>query len=267
MSELLTQILEKVRVAYVQAMQEGDYQQPYLTAERLCHEQLHIDADALSRIIDEDPTLLAARAGELVQDPDELDNPSVGAIICYNIVAAAMDGLLTVAVEHDWLDVDEEGNVLVDDTELHEDRPAIMRVDYSRSAQALENAGQAGASRLSKLFHAAEAQYVKLLDNEVHDAYQLALRTSSDYAIFAPEDIAPLVAENPLLLGLRPDGLVDPDLFEGDPPAGIIISSHLTHMLLQQLLEIASERGALARDSSGHLILPAEDEESSPQLH
>lgn len=267
MSELLTQILEKVRVAYVEAMQESDYQQPYLTAERLCHEQLHIDADALARIVDEDPTLLAARAGDLVQDPDELDNPSVGVIICCNIMAAAMDGLLTVAVEHDWLDVDEEGNVLVDDDELGQHRPRLVHVDYSRSARALENAGLPGASRLSRLFQAAETEYARLLDSEVHDAYQLALRTSSDYAIFAPEDIAPLIAENPLLLGLRPDGLVDPDLFEGDPPAGIIISSHLTHMLLQQLLEMASERGALARDSAGHLILPADDEETVPQLH
>ncbi|MFC6669040.1 hypothetical protein [Marinobacterium aestuariivivens] len=181
-------------------------------------------------------------------------------------MAAALDGLLTVAVEHDWLDVDEEGNVLVDDDELGEQSPKPLQVDYSRSAQALENAGQPGASRLTQLFQVAEAEYARLLENEVHDAYQLALRTSSDYAVFAPEDIAPLVAENPLLLGLRPDGLVDPDLFEGDPPAGIIISSHLTHMLLQQLLELASERGALARDSAGHLILP-DDNETKPQLH
>ncbi|MFC6669039.1 hypothetical protein [Marinobacterium aestuariivivens] len=75
MSDLLTRILEKVRVAYVQAMQDGEHQQPYLTAERLCHEQLHIDADALARIIDEDPTLLAARAGDLIQDPARATTP------------------------------------------------------------------------------------------------------------------------------------------------------------------------------------------------
>lgn len=266
MSNLLTQILEQVRVTYLQEMQDSGCQQPYLTAERLCYEQLHIDGDALASIIAEDPTLLAARAGDLIQDPDEQDNPSVGAIICCNIMAAALDGLLTVAVEHDWLDVDEEGNVLVDDDELDNGHQEPIRLDYSRSRAASENAGRRGSSRLSKLFHAAEAEYSRLLESEVHDAYQLALRTSSDYAIFAPEDIAPLVAENPLLLGLRPDGLVDPDLFEGDPPAGIIISSHLTHMLLQQLLELASERGDLARDSAGHLILP-DDGEATPQLH
>jgi hypothetical protein len=266
MSNLLTRILEKVRVAYVQEMQDTGCQQPYLTAERLCHEQLHIEGDKLARIIDEDPTLLAARASDLVQDPGERDNPAVGVIICCNIMAAALDGLLTVAVENDWLEVDENGNVLVDDGELGQSSLQTPVVDYSRSARALENAGKAGASSLTRLFQAAESEYARLLENEVHDAYQLALKTSSDFAVFAPDDIAPLVAENPLLLGLRPDDLVDPELFDGDPPAGIIISSHLTHMLLQQLLEMASERGALARDSTGHLILPDENEQS-PRLH
>ncbi len=266
MSNLLTRVLENVRVAYVQRMKDNGFSQPYLTAERLCHEQLHIEGDALARIISEDPTLLAARASDLVQDPKERDNPTVGVIICCNIMAAALDGLLTVAVENDWLDVDENGNVLVDDDELHHPAVPTTTLDYSRSTRALENAGRPGASSLTQLFQAAESEYSRLLENEVHDAYQLALKTSSDYAVFAPDDIAPLVAENPLLLGLRPDDLVDPDLFDGDPPAGIIISSHLTHMLLQQLLELASERGALARDSSGVLILPDENEDG-PRLH
>jgi hypothetical protein len=266
MSNLLTRILEKVRVAYVQEMQDNGCQQPYLTAERLCHEQLHIDGDALACIVDEDPTLLAARAGDLIQAPEERDNPAVGLIICCNIMAAALDGLLTVAVENEWLETDENGNVLVDDAELGQHNPQHPVVDYSRSARALENAGKAGVSDLTQLFQAAETEYNRLLENEVHDAYQLALKTSSDFSVFSPDDIAPLVAENPLLLGLRPDDLVDPELFDGDPPAGIIISSHLTHMLLQQLLELASERGALARDSSGHLILP-DDSQAQPQLH
>lgn len=266
MSNLLTRILEKVRVAYVQEMKDNGCQQPYLTAERLCHEKLHIDGDALARIIDEDPTLLAARASDLVQDPGERDNPAVGVIICCNIMAAALDGLLTVAVENDWLNVDESGNILVDDDELGQQSAQTPVVDYSRSPRALENAGKPGVSSLTQLFQAAEAEYSRLLENEVHDAYQLALKTSSEFSVFAPDDIAPLVAENPLLLGLRPDDMVDADLFDGDPPAGIIISSHLTHMLLQQLLELASERGALARDSSGHLILPDENQ-TQPQLH
>lgn len=266
MSNLLTRILEKVRVTYVQEMQDNGCRQPYLTAERLCRETLHIEGDALAQIIDEDPTLLAARASDLIEDPDERDNPAVGLIICRNIMAAALDGLLTVAVENEWLDVDENGNVLVDADELGEHSTPVPAVDYSRSARALENAGKAGVSSLTQLFQAAESEYSRLLENEVHDAYQLALKTSSDFSVFAPDDIAPLVAENPLLLGLRPDDLVDPDLFDGDPPAGIIISSHLTHMLLQQLLELASERGDLARDSSGHLITPDESE-ARPQLH
>jgi hypothetical protein len=55
-------------------------------------------------------------------------------------------------------------------------------------------------------------------------------------------------------------------MFEGDPPAGLIISAHLTEMLLQQLLELAQEQGALPLDSAGQLILPESDEDA-PTLH
>jgi hypothetical protein len=116
------------------------------------------------------------------------------------------------------------------------------------------------------LFNAAEKAYLRQLGEAPHDAYQLALQVSSDYVVFAPDDLAPLIQENPLLLGLRADGLVDEEMFAADPPAGLIISAHLTEMLLQQLLELAHQQGALALDSAGQVILPESDEDM-PILH
>ena len=100
----------------------------------------------------------------------------------------------------------------------------------------------------------------------IRDSYQTALDISSNHSVFAPDDIAPLVAENPLLLGLRKDDLIDEDLFEGDPPAGLIISAHLTRMLLQQMLELGAERGVFDMDSSGHII-PPDEPEDPPIIH
>ncbi|WP_415892155.1 hypothetical protein ACMXYN_12815 [Neptuniibacter sp. PT8_73] len=268
MSGLLTALLEDVRAEYVARMQATGCSEPYLTAERLCHEVLFIEADRLAEIIEQDPTLLAARAGDLIMNRQESENPSVGVIICCNILAAALEGLLAVAVEREWLDIDEEGNVLVDEEELNQDSQYSIDVDYSTSEVATRNIALGGASKLSGIFSAAESAFLDALQENSRnkDAYQQALDISSDYSVFAPEEIAPLVAENPLLLGLRPEDLIDEDLFEGDPPAGLIISAHLTQMMLQQMLELGVEHGVLVLDSSGHIIVPDEPKEP-PTLH
>ncbi|WP_286237396.1 hypothetical protein [Neptuniibacter halophilus] len=268
MSGLLTALLEDIRIEYIARMQANGCTEPYLTAERLCHEKLFLETDRLAEIIQQDPTLLAARAGELIMNRQESENPSVGVIICSNILAAALEGLMAVAVEQDWLDVDEEGNVLVDDEELAQDAQYIIEADYSRSEHAKQVIAQGGVSQLSQIFSAAEAAFLDLLreNTRERDAYQLALDISSDYSVFAPEDIAPLIAENPLLLGLRPEDLIDEELFDGDPPAGLIISAHLTRMMLHQMLELGVEQGVLMLDSSGHIVVPDQPEEP-PTLH
>lgn len=268
MSGLLTNLLEEIRRDYVERMIDNGCTEPYLTAERLVHEQLFLDADQLAGIIEEDPSLLAARAGDLIMNRNESENPSVGVIICSNIAAAALEGLLAVAVEREWLDVDEQGAVLVDEEELTQDSQYPIEVDFSRSEIAKRNLSLGGASEMSQIFGAAESAFVEILQeqNTQRDAYQLALDISSDYSVFAPEDISPLVAENPLLLGLRPDDLIDDDLFEGDPPAGLIISAHLTRMMLHQMLELGVEHGALVLDSSGHIVAPDEPEDP-PIIH
>ena len=268
MSGLLTALLESTRIEYVERMQVSDFSEPYLTAERLVHEKLYLDTDQLSEIIDQDPSLLAARAGDLIMNRNESENPAVGVIICSNIIAAALEGLLAVAVEREWLDVDEQGRVIVDDEELTQDTQYPIEIDFSTSETAKRNLALGGASELSQIFSAAEAAFLDTLkeQNSQQDAYQLALDISSDYSVFAPEDIAPLVAENPLLLGLRPDDLIDDDLFEGDPPAGLIISAHLTRMMLHQLLELGVEQGVLVLDSSGHIVVP-DDPGEPPTIH
>jgi len=266
MSLILADLLSQVKKLYLDELTSNDGKEPYLTAERICHDVLMIETDTLARIITHDPSLLAARAGDLVMNKQECENPSVGVIVCASLIAVAMDELLRIAVEKGWLEADEEQQILIDEDELVQETEYPITVDYSVSEYARQKLGQAGATVLSKLFQVAEKSFLERLDNEIHDAYQLAMQVSSEYAVFAPEDLAPLVAENPLLLGLRPDGLIDDDLFEGDPPAGIIISSHLTHMLLEQLLELAAEQGALPKDSSGHLIMP-EGEEDDPIVH
>lgn len=268
MSGLLTGLLEAVRQEYIERVVANGYSEPYLTAERLVHEKLFFDADHLSEILNEDPSLLAARAGDLIMNRQESENPSVGVIICSNIVAAALEGLLAVAVEREWLEVDDDGLVLVDEDELSQSSNYPIEVDFSSSEIAKRNLTQGGSSEMSRVFGAAEAAFVDALQeqNTQRDAYQLALDVSSDYSVFAPEDIVPLIIENPLLLGLRTDDLIDDDLFDGDPPAGLIISAHLTRMMLHQLLELGVEHGALVLDSSGHIVAPDEPEEP-PIIH
>ncbi len=97
MSGLLTTLLEDVRVEYIARMQSNGCSEPYLTAERLVHEKLFLETDQLAEIIQQDPSLLAARAGELIMNRQESENPSVGVIICSNILAAALEGLLGFA--------------------------------------------------------------------------------------------------------------------------------------------------------------------------
>ncbi len=268
MSGLLTALLENTRIEYIERMQVSDFSEPYLTAERLVHEKLYLDTDQLSEIVAEDPSLLAARAGDLIMNRNESENPAVGVIICCNIIAAALEGLLSVAVEREWLDVDDQGRVIVDDEELSQDSQYPIEIDFSRSEIAKRNLALGGASEMSQIFSAAESAYLDMLNeqNSQQDAYQLALDISSDYSVFAPEDIAPLIEENPLLLGLRPDDLIDDDLFEGDAPAGLIISAHLTRMMLHQLLELGVEHGALVLDSSGHIVVP-DDPGEPPIIH
>jgi hypothetical protein len=268
MSGLLTALLEDVRQEYVDRVVANRGAEPYLIAERLVHEKLFFNADQLTEILKEDPSLLAARAGDLIMNQQESANPSVGVIICSNIVAAALEGLLAVAVERDWLDVDDQGLVLVDEEELSQNSQYPIEVDFSQSEVAKANLAAGGISEMSHIFGAAEAAFVDALreQNSQRDAYQLALDISSDYSVFAPEDIMPLVAENPLLLGLRTDDLIDEDLFDGDPPAGLIISAHLTRMMLHQLLELGVEQGALVLDSTGHIVVPDEPEEP-PTIH
>jgi len=267
MSQILSEILQGLETEYLQRMSNlglSEGKDAYATAESLCHEKLYLGSDLLAKIISQDPTLLAARAGELITDPKEQDNPSVGIIICSNIVEAAFEGLLGVAFEQGWLEIDDQGRIVSDLGDLNVVFP--ITEDYSRSSTAIENVSSRKKSRLNQIFQAAEQEYIQLLDNEAHDAYTLALQVSGNYAIFAPDDIAPLIEENPLLLGLRPDEIKNDEMFAGDPPAGIIISGHLTSILLEQLLTLAEERGCLAHDSTGHMIVP-EGEEDNPVIH
>ncbi|MAY42123.1 hypothetical protein [Neptuniibacter sp. UBA847] len=268
MSGLLTTLLEDIRVEYVARMQSNGCIEPYLTAERLCHEKLFLETDLLAEVIEQDPTLLAARAGDLILNRQESENPSVAVIVCSNIVAAALEGLLSVAVEREWLEADEEGHILVDEEELTQDSQYPIDIDYSSSETAKRNIALGGASKLTQIFSAAEADFIKLLETNatVKDPYQQALEISSDYSVFSPEDISPLIAENPLLLGLRAEDLIEEDLFDGDPPAGLIISAHLTHMMLHQMLELGVEQGVLVLDSSGHIVVPEAPDEP-PIIH
>jgi len=263
MSRRLADLMDRVRQRYVRTMQESGQHEPYVTAHRVCQQMLSLSPLALAELIAEDPKLLSARAGELVEDPAEMENPSVGVIITSNICAAALEGLLAVAVNREWLQVDSDDRILVDAWEL-DSVPTVKSVDYSDVAP--PDLSRHQNSQLSALFNAAEKAFLQQLGEMPHDAYQLALQVSSDYMVFAPDDLAPLIQENPLLLGLRADDLVDEEMFAGDPPAGLIISAHLTEMLLQQLLELAQEQGALPLDSAGQPILPESDEDA-PILH
>lgn len=263
MSEKLAKLLERVRTEYLYEMESKGHSYPYLTAHRVANKLLALPATELAELVADDPKLLAARASELVEDPRETANPSVGAILCANLVVAGIEGLILVAVNRGWLEVDEEGAAQVEAHELDLVRPFTGQ-DYAASSG--EFAVQRGRSRLSELFATAEAAYEEQLSGETHDAYQLALSVASDFAIFSPDDIAPFILENPLLLGLRDDGLVDPELFGGDPPAGMIISAHLTEMLVQQLIDRALMLGALGCDSMGQPIIEDRDEDA-PTVH
>jgi hypothetical protein len=268
MSQVLSNILNDLEDEYLQHLNAsekvGTPGDAYRLAARLCYQQLFLTPDVLASVIQEDPTILAARAGDLVKDPEEQSNPSVGVIICSNIIEAALENLLSVAYEQGWLDIDDEGRLMVDTSTDGE----ILTVptDYSRSQMALDALSQPSPSRLNRIFQSAEQEYIDQLESGAHDAYSLALEVSGNHAIFAPEDIAPLIEENPLLLGLRPDELMDDDMFAGDPPAGIVISGHLTSLLLEQLLMLAEERGCLAYDSTGAMIVPDTDEDK-PVIH
>jgi hypothetical protein len=262
MSGRLADLLDRVRKEYVQVMVDNGISEPYRTAHRVCNTRLWLSGPDLASLIEEDPKLLSARAGELIDDDRERSNPCVGAIVTSNIVAAALEGLLAVAVNRSWLDVDSDGRVLVDAHELDAVTP-VTGVDYSDAG---DFTPERGRSRLSTIFNAAEDSYFERLAEGPHDAYQLALLVASDYSIFTPEDLAPLIVENPLLLGLRADDLVDEELFDGDPPAGIIISAHLTEMLVQQLVERGMEEGAVGHDPDGHPIISATDEDN-PTVH
>ncbi len=262
MSRKLAELLDQVRREYVQAMVDNGEVEPYLTAHRVCNTQLWLPGGELAALIAEDPKLLSARASDLVEDEREVHNPCVGAIVSSNIIAAALEGLLAVAVNRSWLDVDSEGRVLVDAHEL-DSVPAVSGIDY---AEAGEFVPARGRSHLSELFTQAEHDFLRQLGDGPHDAGQLALLVASDHAIFTPDDLAPLILENPLLLGLRGDDLVDEEMFEGDPPAGIIVSAHLTEMLVQQLLERALEEGAIGHDADGHPIMLDSDDDN-PTVH
>ncbi|MEH6576916.1 MAG: hypothetical protein V7731_07520 [Amphritea sp.] len=265
MSQLLSNIIDEIRTDYLQLMEQKNGSNPYTSAETLCNDKLYLDADTLAKIVEQDPTLLAARGGNLIPNAEEKKNPSVGMIICANIAAAMLEGLVEIALDKGWLSVDGEGRLMIDTKELRMPEAAVVPVDYSQSETAKINLGSRAASGLSQILGNAEAAFVEQLSEEQHDAYALALQVASEYSVFSPDDISPLVSENPLLLGLRADGLVDEELFDGDPPAGLIISAHLTQMIMSQLLELAVEHGALGVDSSGHPLIP--EQSDKPILH
>lgn len=261
MNKVLTQLLDQTRLAYIEAMEASGGVDPYLTAHRVAHEQLMPTPEQLAELVAKDYQLLAARAYELIEDPQEAENPCIGAIIYSNIFVAALDGLLRVAVRHGWLEEDEEGQPLVEAQEL--DRVGVVHyTDFSRAQPVLGVTD----SIISRLFNAAEQTFVNRLNSEPHNAYNLAIEVASDYAMMSPDELGPLIAENPILLALRLDGRLREEVGEPDPPAGLIVGLHLTQMVLQQLLEVAQEEGALAIDSAGEIILPDSDEDN-PTVH
>lgn len=267
MSQILTDILEELRTEYVKILQRADGQQPLYCAEKLCATALQIDTDQLAKIVAQDSTLLAARAGGLIKEQKESENPSAATIIAVNIHNAAIEVLLDSAVHYGWLEVDAKGEVKIEDSEIEAvDTLVVNQIDYSVSKAAVENISQHRASPLSAILHSAETDFMEQLDTQVLDAYSLAIQVAGGHSVFTPEEIAPLIEDNPLLLALRADELVIDEVFENDPPAGIIISSHITQMVIDHLLEIATEKGALAFDSQGQLIFPSADDQN-PVIH
>lgn len=265
-SPALSSLLESMRSAYLEEMESAEHRTPYLTADKLCHKYLSVNVDMLAEIVVEDPTLLAARSGGMIVDQSDQDNPSVAAIISSNLFAAAMEGLLSISVDRGWLRSDDEGAILVDQDELDQQGMHAIEVDYSDSAVARENLTLPGDSALSIVFNRAESAFADALQECSRDAYQKALQLSSEYAVFSPDELVPLIKENPLLLGLRADDMIDEELFEGDPPAGLIISGHITRMIMQQLLDYAVAEGVLAVDEKGQILL-SEQSEEPPTLH
>lgn len=264
MSQLLASIVEQVQQDYHQAMVGSGGENALRIAMELCNQHLYLDGDKLAMLVQEDPTLLAARSSGMIADADEAANPSVGMIISVNLAAGMLEALVTIAAENGWLKPDAEGHLSEEEhAQLQSVRAPVM--DYSNSELAKENLQKPGTSELTKVMTLAESVYAERLATEAADAYNLALDVASEYSVFSPDDIAPLVAENPLLLGLRADDMVEEEIFEGDPPAGLVISAHLTDMVMAQLLDYAVEQGALALDSAGQPIFQLSDKE--PSLH
>lgn len=261
MSQILTDMLESLQQHYVDLQRESAEFQPFLEAKKLSAESLQIETDQLAEIIFQDPTLLAARAGNLIKIKQEADNPCAAMIVTANIQSAALELLLDCALSNGWMQSSESQGLQIQDAELAAaDALKLPLMDYSVSRVAVQNVSNRSASKLSELLHAAQAEFMLSLETKVLDAYSLAIQTAGSHSVFTPQDIAPLVSENPLLLALRADDLVLDEVFESDPPAGIIISSHITQMIIDHLLEIATEKGALSFDSQGQLILPMDDD-------
>ncbi|NQZ30170.1 MAG: hypothetical protein HRU06_02800 [Oceanospirillaceae bacterium] len=266
MSQILTDILDKIRTQYVHDLELNNGLQPLLCAKTLCSTMLNLNTDLLAQIVTQDPTLLAARAGGLLKNGVQGENPSAALVIVMNIHSAALEVLLDTAVHYGWLALNEEGEMQLPDSEIEAvDDIDMQEVDYTRSQTALDNISQGGISELNQLLHKAETEYLTLLDTQVLDAYSLAIQVAGSHSVFTPQEIAPLINENPLLLALRADDLVVDEVFENDPPAGIIIGSHITQMVIDHLLDQATEKGALALDSQGQLILPSDSE--APVVH
>jgi hypothetical protein len=267
MSEILTDILEELRIEYIALLTASKGKEPLLSAERLCAQSLKISSDQLARIIKQDSTLLAARANDLIKDEQEAQNPSAGLIITMNIYNAALELLLEEAVSQHWLNSDDKGVVQFDNDEIDAvDQLVFEAIDFSNSSVALENVSKGGVSVLNKILMDAESEFLEYLASKVSDAYSLAVQVAGGHSVFAPQDIAPLIDDNPLLLALRADDLIIDEAFESNPPAGIIISSHITQLLLDHLLELAAQRGELAHDSQGQLILP-DTVQDKPAIH
>ncbi|WP_261841382.1 hypothetical protein [Aliamphritea ceti] len=264
MSQLLADIVEQVQHDYHAAMMTSGGENALRIAMELCNHHLYLEIDKLALVVAEDPTLLATRPGGMIADAEEAANPSVGMIICVNLAAGMLEALIGIAAEQGWLKPDAEGHL---SEEVHQQLDEVIApvVDYSDSELAKQNMQKPGRSELTKVMALAESVYQERLATEAADAYNLALEVASEYSVFAPDDIAPLVAENPLLLGLRADGMVEDEIFEGDPPAGLVISAHLTDMVMSQLMDYAVEQGALALDSSGQPIMQLSDK--APPLH
>ncbi|KAA0875904.1 hypothetical protein [Nitrincola tapanii] len=261
MQSYLASQLESLGALYLEALERQSHPEPYVTAHALVHRQLMPSAEVLARMVAEEPKLLAARAYDLIEDPKEIEQPSVGAIIYSNIFASALEGLLVIAVKHGWLQADETGQILVAAEELDKIEP-VQYTDFSLAPPVLGHQ----QSRLSRLFQTAEEAFVERLNSEPHQAYALALQMASEHTLLTPDELGPLLQESPILLALRQDERLDPEVLGDNPPAGLIVGLHLTQLLLQQLLDIAEEMGALALDASGEIILPESDEDN-PTVH